>query len=366
MPAFLLTYFGGSLGTMASYLSSGLLLLFFIFSKPSQKLAIPFLLCAILYFTISGLNYHDDELFFLKEFLRVVILILGINQVMYKTDYKDIFVMMVLCGLSIIVNGLVFPEANVLYGLIRGRFSGFLLNPNAAGIACLLGMALSYSIKNMAFRLSGQLILTFAGILTLSRTFILVWTIIVLVAVIRDKKNLLVPFIGICALIILTTFTDKKIFAADRFEALTSFFLEGEVKTKVVGYDTRDQTWALYYDLVFEKPLIGNGFRAFQLKTNNLPGVHNSYLMIIGESGIIPFLFFVGIYIYLLGNCLVYYQKDPVLLYVLIVVMLSIAVTHTYYFVFINLALSIFVFVKLRDLRKKEIHPESQDTFLTN
>ncbi len=69
IPAFLLVYFGGNLGTLSSYLTSGLLLLFFILSKPFQKPALPFLFCAILYFTISSLNYHGDDDSYYEEWL---------------------------------------------------------------------------------------------------------------------------------------------------------------------------------------------------------------------------------------------------------------------------------------------------------
>jgi O-antigen ligase len=271
---------------------------------------------------------------------------------MYETKYKDIFFMMFLIAISIIVNGLIFPETNAIYGLVNGRYSGFMINPNNAGVACMLGMALSYSIKNIILRYTGQIILTFAGFLTLSRTFIVVWTVLVLISIIKDKKNLVIPFFGVIAFIILTTFTDSKNFASDRFEAFTSFFEKGEVKTKTISHDTRDQTWALYYDLIFQKPIQGHGFMFFQNMSRKLPGVHNSFLMVIGESGIVPFLIFLGIYVYLFRYCLFYFKKEPYLMYVLIVVLLNLMVSHTFFFNFQSIALSIFIFVKLRQLNE--------------
>ena len=160
---------------------------------------------------------------------------------------------------------------------------------------------------------------------------IYVWVLINILAVLKDRKNLLVPLVGALALVLVITFTDSKLFAADRFEALTAFFGDGEVKTKTIKNDSRDQTWALYYDYVFESPFIGNGYKSFQVKTNKLPGTHNTYLMVVGESGIIPFLIFIGIYIYLFKYSIRYFKEEPNLIYILIVILLNFMVSHTFF-----------------------------------
>lgn len=350
IPGYLLVYFGPALGSVASYLTSLSLILYFFIAKDKQKPALPFIVFTILFFAISGLNYTGDDIYFLKEFLRFSIVVIGITEVMHKSSYNDIFYVLILAGLSVIVNALVFPEVNKLYGLVRGRFSGFLLNPNTAGIVCLLGMALSYSIKNTFWKYLGQAIFTFAGFLTLSRTFLIVWLFINIMAIINSRKNLIVPIIGILALIIVLNFTDKNIFASDRFDALSSFVTEGEVKSKTVGKDTREQTWAYYYDLVFEKPFFGHGFMAFQRYTPTLPGAHNAYIMVFGEGGIIPFLIFMGIYTFLMLKSITYFRKEPSLIYVTVVILLNLMASHTYFFNYQSVSLSIFVFLRIRQL----------------
>ncbi|CAN0573482.1 unnamed protein product, partial [Ectocarpus sp. 12 AP-2014] len=243
-----------------------------------------------------------------------------------------------------------------LYGLVVGRFSGFFLNPNTAGIVCLLGMAISFTLKSPYWRILGQLTFTLAGILTLSRTFIVIWIFINLLAIYKDRKNLLVPMVGAMALIVMITFTDRKLFAADRFDALIAFFGDGQVQTKTVNNDSRSQTWALYYDLVFEKPIIGNGYKSFQIKNNKYPGAHNTYLMIIGESGVVPFLLFTSIFLYLLKYSLLHFKKEPSLLYALLVVSLNLMVSHTFFSNYQSIALSVFIFLRIRMLNnnKKE------------
>jgi O-antigen ligase len=353
IPGFLLLYFGPAFGSAASYLTSLSLLLYFVISKEKQRPPIVFIVFTALYFIISGLNYSGDQIYYIKEFIRFSIVLIGVTAVMHKSNYSDIFYIFLLAGLSIIINALVFPEANQLYGLVRGRFSGFLLNPNTAGIVCLLGMALSYSIKNSFWKYSGQIIFTFAGLLTLSRTFIVIWVLLNIIAIVNNRKNLIVPVLGVLSLIIVLTFVDDSIFASDRFDALTSFFTEGEVKSRTVGKDTRDQTWALYYDLILEKPVFGHGFMSFQDKRGYyLPGVHNSFLMIFGESGILPFLVFLGIYIYLSLKSFGYFKKEPTLFYITMVCLLNLMVSHTYFTNYQMISLSIYVLLKLKILDK--------------
>ncbi len=270
------------------------------------------------------------------------------TQVMYNSKFSDIYYILLIGGVSIIINGIIFPQTNAIYGLVNGRFGGILLNPNTAGITCMLGMALSYSIKNTWWRMIGQGIFTFAGILTLSRTFIVVWFLINFLAVLKSKKNLIAPVIGSIALILLFTFADNKNFATDRFDALTSFFTEGEIKSKTLGHDTRDQSWSLYYELIYDKPFFGNGFLSFQRPSRGLPGAHNSYLMIIGESGFLPLLLFLGILVYLLKNSIALYRKKPYILFVLLVVMLNLMASHTFFFYYQSVSLLIFVFLEIK------------------
>ena len=355
IPGFLLVYTNPSLSSAVSILTSLLLIFYFVWSKPKQKPVIAFLLFSTLYFTISSFNYFGIEIELIKEFIRFTILILGITEIMHKTSYKELFYILLVGAISIVSNALIFPYTNALYGLVQGRYSGFFLNPNLAGITCLLGMAISYTISNPRMRLAGQAIFTLAGILTLSRTFIVVWVLINFLAVLKDRKNLLVPLIGASALIVVITFTDSKLFAADRFEALTAFFGEGEVKTKTIKNDSRDQTWALYYDYIFEKPFFGNGYKSFQIKTNKLPGTHNTYLMIIGESGIIPFSIFIVTYLYMLRYCIIYFKKEPNLTYIIIVVLLNLMVSHTYFINYQSIALSIFVYLKIRKTNQESL-----------
>ncbi|MEP2689887.1 O-antigen ligase family protein [Maribacter dokdonensis] len=354
IPGYLYVFTNTTLSSAVSISTSILLILHFFLSKPWQKPIIPFILFTFLYFTIAALSYYGNEAELIKEFIRFLILVICITEVMQKSTYKDLFYILMIGAISVIINAFIFPYTNALHGLVRGRFGGFFLNPNTAGIVCLLGFSLSYSIANIKWRTIGQLIFTLAGFLTLSRTFIVIWLFINFLSIIKDRKNLLVPIIGIVSLTVMVTFTDSKIFAKDRLEALTAFFGAGEVKTETVKHDSRNDTWALYYDQVYEKPFFGHGYKSFQKVTSKSPGAHNTYLMVIGESGIIPFLILIGTFMYLLRYCIKYFKEEPYLLYTLFVVMLNLMASHTFFANYQSITLSIFIFLRIRMLKNKE------------
>ncbi|WP_158306092.1 O-antigen ligase family protein [Maribacter sp. HTCC2170] len=280
-----------------------------------------------------------------------MILVVCAPEVLKRTKHRDIFYLALVGAFSVVVNAMVFPESNMIHGLVIGRYSGFYLNPNSAGTVCLIGFALSYSIKSIKWRYMGQFAFTLAGLLTLSRTFIVVWLLINIFAIYRQKRNVWVPFIGAAVLVLVLTFTDRTIFAADRFEALSSFFDEGPVKTKTIKHDSRTATWAQYYPLISEKPLLGHGFGSFQTKENNLPGAHNGFLLVIGEAGIIPFFLFLGVYIYLLVCSLKIFKQYPEILYMCLVLILALMASHTYFTSYFIVFMSMYLYIKLRHYR---------------
>lgn len=349
VPGYMLAYFGGTAGSLSSYASSLLLVLLYMVSKEKHKPLFPFILLGILYFTISGLNFSDGHATnLIKEFLRFMIIAVGLVEVLYRTTKKEIYIILLFGALSIVVNALVFPLANASFYPTYGRYSGFYLNPNFAGSICLVGYALSYSMSDKRLKLGGQMLFTLAGIFTLSRTFFLIWVIINLISVYQDRKNIKAPLIGFSLLLLVLTFSGKLSLHAERFSVLEDLFSDKKVQTKAIEKDTRTETWAYYYEMILEKPFFGNGYQKFQLKKSGLPGVHNSYLMVLGEAGIIPFLILVGIYIHLLLGSYKLFGKEPEFFYLSLVVSSALLVGHGYFSNFYNIFISMYVFIHLR------------------
>ena len=359
--AFALIYIGPAMGALISISTSLLLLVYFFFSKPWHKPVIPFIIFTLLFFTVSSFNYTkvDTTNFFIKESLRFMIAVVCGTELLYRCKPKDLFYIFLIGAFSIILNALIFPESNALHDLIKGRYSGFYIDPNFAGSICLFGFALSYIIKSRTWRLIGQFVFTLAGIFTLSRSFIVIWLLINFIAIVRDKKNLLGPVIGGVVLIGVFTFTDNKMFETDRLEAFKSFFDEGPVKTKTLEEDSRTATWALYYDMIMDKPIFGHGFKEMQGEKGLIPGVHNTYLMVIGEAGIIPFLILIGLYGYLLVDSFKQFKDRPELFYIMVVVSLNMLVSHDYFFSYTKVLISIYVYLELRKIREIEKKEET-------
>jgi O-antigen ligase len=277
----------------------------------------------------------------------MLVVICGV-EVLHRTTKKDIYLILLIGALSIVINALVFPTANANFYANYGRFSGFYLNPNFAGSICLVGYALSYVMTNKILRLSGQILFTLGGILTLSRTFFVIWLLVNIVAVYKDRKNFIAPIFGALVLVMILTFSAGLTLNTERFTALKSIFGSENIKTKTIAKDSRTDTWSLYTDMILDKPFFGNGYQKFQLRQSGLPGVHNSYLMVLGEAGIIPFLFITGIYLYILIKSYKIFAASPELFYVSLVVAIALLTGHGYFSNYYNVMISMYVFIQLR------------------
>lgn len=353
IPSYLLAYFGGNLGPIASYASSLLLLFYFVFTKKKHRPLLPFILLGILYFMLSSLNYTAGlAIDFIKEFVRFMIVVVCAVELLYRTNKKEIYIILFIGALSVIINATVFPLANANFYPTYGRYSGFYLNPNFAGTICLVGFALSYSIRPKWFQVAGQLAFTLAGILTFSRGFIVIWLLINFISVYNNRRNIVVPLIGAGVLVMFLAISSLLSLNRERFKALQSIFeSDTQVITSTITEDSRTATWAMYTDIIAEKPFFGNGFGKMSAKTVQLPGVHNSYLLVFGEAGFVPFLLMLGIYCYLIVFSFLKFKTKPEYFYLSCVLSLSLMVGHGYFNDFYNVVISMFVYVKLRQLR---------------
>lgn len=348
MPSYMLAYFGSTMGSLTSYSSSLLLLFFFFLAKPKHKLLFPFILLGILYFIISSFNftYHDEKLI-TREFIRYMILAVCGVEVLYRTNKKEIFMILLIGALGVVIHALVFPLANANFYPSYGRYSGFYLNPNAAGIVCLVGYVLTYGIDSRRLKIIGQIVFTLAGIFTFSRTFIVIWLLITFIAIYNNRKNLMVPVIGGLVLILVFTFSSKLTLNTERFGALESLFDDQAGQSSAITEDSRTETWAVYANMIMDKPILGHGYLKLQTKEYG-PGVHNTYLMILGESGIIPFLLLLGIYGYLLVKSISLFRVHPEYLYITLVIILALMASHTFFSEFFKIFISMFIYVELR------------------
>jgi O-antigen ligase len=249
-------------------------------------------------------------------------------------------VFLILGAASIIINATIFPDN-------YGRYSGYYLNPNLAGAVCAFGYCLSFGIQDKILKIIGQFVFIFAGILTFSRYFFLIWILISLISVFVDRKNAVNLGIGAGVLIVLFSVASLLSLNTSRFSALENLINNNQSSSQsAIEEDSRFDTWSQYYEMILENPITGNGYLKLS-GTQFKQGVHNAYLLTLGESGVFPFFLLTGIYLYLLFQSLQFYNSHPVFIFLIISIMGFMAVAHNYFDNLIVLFMSLWLYVKM-------------------
>ena len=136
----------------------------------------------------------------------------------------------------------------------------------------------------------------------------------------------------VCAIFILVTFSKKLNLDTDRFRFLTGLF-SGSIDSEVLNYDTRQDTWARFYDSIIDSPIFGNGYSAFltSLTDVNAQGVHNTFLLIFGESGFLPFLLFLSLIIRLLYSTFTSRGHNIDIFFLTLLLFITFLVSHNFF-----------------------------------
>lgn len=349
IPGIILLNYGDGMGSLFSYLTLSLLLFFYAINK-KHTLPWPFIIFALIYYVISGLVHVPDEKYYYIDLIKYLIIIICGAELAIRTTVKELWVLFIVASSSILINAFFFP-------MDYGRYSGFFLDPNSAGFACLIGITLTFSIKKEKWKNISLLFFTFCGALTFSRTFLLLWLIIVLISTLQNKKNTRIFFAGFLAIFLLLSISSTLSLNSDRLNILDSLFEKGKIDSSIDN-DSRTETWSKYYDLIFESPVFGNGYETFTSDYIYETGVHNNYLRVLGEGGIIPFLIFVWIYLYMLFKSFKTFKTKPhefLLALSLVIVGLT---NHNFDTIHHVTFVSIWLYLML----KKEVAEDSENT----
>lgn len=331
---------GPSAGLMMSMVTFLLLMLYY-FLVPKRQILFAFILLGIGYYIIAGLQFDGEPKFFINELVKYMITIVCATELARHTTLNELYVFLVLGSLSIIINAAFFPDN-------YGRYSGYYLNPNMAGVVCAFAYCLSFGITNKKLKTLGQFVVIFAGILTFSRYFFIIWIFISVAAAVLDRKNAAILGIGVGVIVVVFSLASILQLNSARFSALESLINndQSSSQTSSLEEDSRLDTWSTYYEMILENPITGNGYKKL---TGNafVPGVHNSYLLTLGEAGIVPFFLMLGIYFHLFFASLKYYNSHPVFIFLIITMMGFLAVAHNYYDNYIVLFVSLWLYVKM-------------------
>lgn len=330
LPSKALVTIGESVGSLLSYVTILLLTVYYFLSKkttPNWGLII----IALAYFIIGSFQYYGPSKDFIFETIKYFIFIICGYELVKKVTNVELFYFFLIGAITIGFDAL-FNPTNF------GRYSGFYLNPNVAGFMCIYGYALVYSIKNTTIKLSGQFIFTLMGLLTFSRTFIVIWVILNLISLKISIKN--IRILGIVFLIFSTLIVIDEFVGLNnpRFDQLKSIANNESVSTEEINQDSRAETWALFYDDILAAPIFGSGYGTFSGKLGSL-GAHNTYLMIIGEAGIIPFALFIGYIGYLFYWSIYFFKRAPNLIMQTIALAFFLLANHNFFiFYFVSFA----------------------------
>lgn len=355
LPAIATFAMSPGLGSLLSYITIGLISLYYFFetkTKPNWWIII----IALLYFTISSFQYYGPPIDFIPETIRYFIFVIGGYELIKHVEKKELFFFLLLGSFSIAIEAFFFPSN-------FGRYSGFYLNPNEAGFVCIYGYALVYSLKNMNLKLLGQFVFTLMGLLTFSRTFIVIWLFLNIISLKISIKNIRILGIGFLLFSALI-FIDQSVGLNNpRFDQLKNIVTNENISSNEINEDTRMYTWAKFYDKIFESPFFGNGYGTFSGRMGSV-GVHNTYLMVIGEAGIIPFVLLLGYTGYLLYWSIYFFKRTPYLIMQTIALILFLLTDHNffrhYYVVFIAMWIQYQVVKEKKILTNTEYQIENE------
>ncbi|MDF0708336.1 O-antigen ligase family protein [Flagellimonas okinawensis] len=324
-----LIYVGGAIGPVLSTLSFMLLLIYFFFVKKGSVNAWMIVL-GVLYFAIAGVQYSGTTSYFLNVTIKYFIIILGGYEVVKRTSNKEFILVLLMGAFTIFLHAAVIGGGSAEYG----RFSGFYINPNAAGFICISGYALAYSLENKKARLVAQIIFTLMGLLTLSRTFIALWVILNLISLKINIKNIRIFVYGFGLLSLLLIFSELLPVKNPRIEQLKALTSSNEeVSVSEINEDSRTDTWSKYFNDIGDNPFFGSGFTTFTKKSylSEKVGIHNTFLLVWGEAGFLPFIIIVVFYIKMLISSFRLFSHAPNLLMQSIGLFFFLMASHVYF-----------------------------------
>jgi len=326
IPEVVVRNFGSSLGTISSYSVFLFLILYYLFTKDRGSLNMPLILIGISYYLISSFQSHWPFKEFAFISIKFFVVIICGNELSKRITALEMSLFFVLGALTIILHPILFANT-------YGRYSGFYFNPNSAGYIAITSFALTFVRRKGLIKTGKTLISSLGGLMTFSRTFVALWALLNLLSIKIDIKNLKIIFFGIGVVVIIFSVKDILKLNTKRFNEFEALINNDKSGAEGLTEDSRTATWSNYYEAIYDKPIYGNGFHYFQgghLATVGV-GVHNSFLLIIGEAGILPFMLFVLYFIYLLFYTYRYFKQVPYLFMMTIGLVATLLADHGFF-----------------------------------
>lgn len=341
LPSFFMFNVSYGFGSFASFsLTIGIFVYFFLESK--IKASFWLVALGLLYFGIGALQAKHEFIEFFKEFFKYFVLVICCGTLCKKTTTKQILCFLSIGVLTILIHALFFPS-------LLGRYSGFFMNPNQAGFVCLLGYALTFTIKNLKLKYSLLSIFALCGFLTLSRYCIIMLVFITLLSIIENFKHILLLFGALIGFIVVLN-TSAFDLNTERLGAFQSLYSDN-VDTKTISKGSRHETWAQYTDIVLDNLVYGAGYGALHGDgtRQNAVGVHNTYLLVLGEAGILTLIALIALYYNITIKSISVFKRHPEYVYLSVILLSYLLETHNYFDNHILIFITTWIVIQLRD-----------------
>lgn len=367
IPGWVLVDISPVYSSLLSYLSFGLMLIYFILRR-NFSLNFWMLTLGISYFGIGTLvdtTYIPDEVLYSITLAKFFIIVIGGYAIVRDTSKKEMVIFLIGGALTVFLQ--MFFFFNPLTD--GGRYSGFYLNPNSLGFICMMGYALTYGLDKK-WKLSGQIIFTVVGFLTFSRTFIVVWIFINLMSIKLSIKNIRVLVIGIFLFIGLLAYNSFLPKSNPRLDAMAAIFEGKSSNTNKLQEDSRTQTWSIYYPAIMEKPFFGHGMDSFDGggKVSSI-GPHNAYIKTLGEGGLPTLLIMLVLYSLMVIKAWGFFKQEPHLFLMILAMLLFMSTNHSYwtngYLHFFSMWLQYQVFIVLPKRYNLQVPNKNMGSLLT-
>ena len=287
-----------------------------------------------LYFFIGAFQYEDSFIIMFIEYVKFLLYLFGLFISLRYINQNTIILLLLAGAITILLDSFYFrfnDFQGIGYVSAFNRYSGFYLNPNNASSVCMLGFILTVLKKDSLKIFS--IVFSFLGFLTLSRAFILIWFLIISIFLFYNRKYIISTFLVLgSSFFTLVTFSDKLNLDTERFLFLKGLF-SGSLDRQVLSYDSRQSLWTKFYGGIANSPIIGNGYSSFSnsLDGKGGVGVHNTFLMIFGESGFLPFLLFVALFIWLLFSSFKGIRSNILNFFVITFLIITLLVSHVFF-----------------------------------
>ena len=308
-----------------------------------------------LYFFIGAFQYEGSFIELFIVFIKFLLYLFGLFISLHYINQNTIILLLLAGVITILLDSLYFrfnDFQGIGYVSKYGRYSGFYLNPNNASFVCSLGYILTITKKNNIKFLA--ILFVFFGFLTLSRAFMGAWIIITSIYLFFNRKYLVKSiFILIISGFILFQFSEQLNLDITRFEFLTNLF-RGNIDQEVLNDDSRSSQWAKFYDGILNSPIIGNGYSSYgkSLDGRGDAGVHNSFLLILGESGFLPFSLIIALFISLLYRSWPIIRQNIMPFLLIISLIITLMVSHVFFSSGIQIFILVFI---IYNLTKKQL-----------